>query len=311
MRQQTGPSWFTPAGVHAKLKQLEAKGLPDFGGWRFITLTCDQQAFNLCPLTAFLVGRDHMRRFLDRCREKGLWLKESKWAWKLEFQCNGWPHWHLLVDRKAKFSRAEMRLVEDLWGLGGTNCRRISKSGKFGYLFKYAFKGVYQEDGDGTLSVPGWFLDFYKPAEGDKRPESFSRVRFWQTSKGFYTGIPPKKSDSEGFSSIVPRPVRTVIEDRDASLVVCSRDAAGTYKQSCLVRLAVPFNEFLRFHLWDVENGCALVLASRSLVVAPDTLNRFINQTDQWKAKQTLQENRFTLMRADVLRREHRTLETC
>lgn len=136
---------------------LEAKGLPDFSGWRFITLSSDQAYFGYCPLTAFLAGREHMRRFLDKCREAGLWSDDASWCWKLEFQRNGWPHWHLLVDRKRKMSKTEMRKVDELWAMDRTNCRRIAKSSKFGYLFKYVFKGVCQEDGDGTLSVPGWF----------------------------------------------------------------------------------------------------------------------------------------------------------
>lgn len=304
------PSWFTPSGVRAKLKLLEAKGLPEFGGWRFITLSCDQAYFGHCPLTAFLAGREHMRRFLDKCREAGLWSDDAKWCWKLEFQRNGWPHWHLLVDRKRKFTYAEMRQIDEFWAMGRTNCRRIAKSQKFGYLFKYVFKGVYQEGDDSGLSVPTWFLDYFEGGADGSKPKSFARVRFWQTCKGFYTGKPLPVVDAEPQSCILPRPVRHIVEDRRVSYVVVARDSGGTYLKSSLVRMAVDRKELLRLHLWDVDNGAALVLGVSSLVMAPQTLDKLLTESDKWKLTEVQRDNRLTLARADQLRHQRRDLLT-
>jgi hypothetical protein len=310
VREHVGANWFTPQGVHAKLKLLEAKGLPDFGGWRFITLSCDPKFFGGDPLLAYLAGREHMRRFMDRCREAGLWAADAKWCWKLEFQKNGWAHWHLLVDRKKKFTHAEFRKIEDVWGFGRTNVRRIAKSKKFGYLFKYVFKGVYQEGDDSGFSVPAWFLDHFEPSKGGEKPKSFARVRFWQTCKDFYTGLSKVYETGEPQSSIVPRPVRAVVEDRAVSFVVVARDAAGTYEKSSLVRLGMPRREFVRSHVWDVDNGAALVLSASSFIMAPGTLCRALTERDKWQISKTLEVNRLTLEKANQIRHSRKDLRT-
>ncbi|MBB5349871.1 hypothetical protein HNR46_000092 [Haloferula luteola] len=310
VRQQFPPSWFTPAGVAKKRRLLEAKGLPSFKGWRFITLTLARDNFGGCPLTGFLEGREKLRRFMESARRLGLWKRGVKWAWKLEFQRDGWAHWHLLIDRKAKFSIAEMETVDRIWGLGRTNCRRISKS-EFGYQFKYAFKGVYQDDGSG-LAVPQWFLSYYEASSKGKRPLAFSRCRFWQTSKDFYTGARAKVDERKAKnSSLVPRPLSEVLEDQGRSVVICARDHSGRYVEGKTLRLAVDFKDFLRLFLWDVENRAGVVLSVRSFVVAPDTLDRTINQHEKWQLQPLHQRNRLTLRTANRIRHERRNLETC
>jgi len=308
VRQHSVPSWFTPQGVHAKLKLLEAKGLPDFGGQRFLTLTVNQKNFPDDPKTAFLVCRENIRRFMTKCRDAGLWTKSSKWCWKLEFHANGWPHWHMIVFRKKKFTYSEMRKLTELWGFGEVHCRRIAKSEKFGYLFKYVFKGVYMEDGDTSLSVPTWFLDHFQPGGGEIKPESFARVRFWQTCKGFYVDPAPKVETAEPQSSFIPRPVREIVEERERAWVVCARDCAGNYRKSTLVTFEIPYTDFVRLHLWDVENGAALVLGVSSFIVALDTLDRITNSRQKWTLQPTLERNRLSLASADSLRRQRKDL---
>ena len=43
VRLYLAPNWFSAAGVAKKRKLIEAKGMPDLQGWRFITLTMNRR----------------------------------------------------------------------------------------------------------------------------------------------------------------------------------------------------------------------------------------------------------------------------
>jgi len=311
VRFQDSASWLTPSGVAKKRKMLERLGLPDMQGRRFITLSLDPKRFGDCPLTGYLEAKDKLRRFLEAGRIAGLWDRGCWWAWKLEFQRNGWAHWHLILDRTKKFSRDDMRKLDDIWGLGRTNCRRISKS-DFGYQFKYAFKGVFQEDADGSgLCVPQWFLDYYESSKNGNKPRSFARVRFWQTSKGFYDSARAVKTErKQQQTCILPRPVADVLRDSQRALLVVSRHRSGRYRSSKRLHLGVSYEQFIRVHLWDAENGAGCTLSARSFVLDPETIKKLIDKTDLCKLQPLLLHNRLTLKRALFLRRHQISLET-
>jgi len=157
------PSWFTALGVWKKRRLIEGKGMPNLHNWRFITLTVDPVRYP-CPLAAYLHGSDHMRRFLYSCRQAGLWKASCKWCWKMEFQQNGYPHWHLLVSRRSKFSHDQLGFLGFLWGMGRTSVERVNEK-DFRYNFKYAFKPVLLENETGESDefercAPDWFLDY-------------------------------------------------------------------------------------------------------------------------------------------------------
>lgn len=321
VRFQETANWYTPSGVAKKRRHIESLGLPDMKGRRFITLSLDPAMFGHCPFTAYVAGVERMRRFLEEGRLSGLWPRGCWWAWKLEFTRKGWAHWHLILDRTRKFSNQEMLRIQKIWGLGRTNCRRISKS-SFGYAFKYVFKGVFQEqDMEGGLCLPHWFLTFYRPAQttvdsnGETsctKPKSFARVRFWQTSKNFYTG--PKKiiePPAEPKSSCLPRPLREAILERESSVLVIARKGDGQYLSSRKVRLESGRNHFIRLHLWGVDNAQGCTLSSSSFVVDPHTIKQTINRNDLWKLTPQLSTNRLTLRRAMQLRRSRVTLHHC
>jgi len=315
VRRFESANWFTPQGVYKKRKQIERRGMRETAGRRFITLSCDPELFDYCPLTAYLNGKAKLRRFLEAGRLENLWSRGCWWAWKLEFQRNGWPHWHFIIDRTAKFSTSEMSKLSEIWGLGRTNVRRISKS-KFGYQFKYAFKGVYQDgEADGLsprLAVPDWFLNYYKPSANGSKPESFARARFWQTSKGFYLK-PAKLSPPavEPVSSHVPVPVLQVVQDRMASVQVVARDGSGKYIKSATLHLGVVVSQFVRVHLWGAEHGRGCTLSVRSYIMDAQGINQVIRSQEKCKLAQILQANRLTLRKAKILRSQFKTLETC
>lgn len=163
LRPYAPPSFWTTQGAWAKRRQLEKRGFPtDLRNWRFITLTLDPQKYP-DPCLGWLLGKRHLRVFVYRLKKLyGI----RRWCWKLEFhepdEITGevYPHWHLLIDYKAKIDKDE---IARLWGKGRTNIKRVDNQ-DFEYLFKYATKVLD--------NVPDWIL-------------SRTCVRLFQTSRGF------------------------------------------------------------------------------------------------------------------------------
>jgi hypothetical protein len=156
-------SWFHAVGIWKVLARLKPK-LPDVAGMLFLTFTFDQALF-ADPSAAFEHGRDHLRRMFHRLRQGVEWEGktyriDAPYCVKVEFHANGWAHFHVVLMTRRYLPGG---LLNELWGLGRTNVRRINNH-KFHYLLKYVTKGG---------GLPEWVL-------GRKR------LRVFQTSRGFY-----------------------------------------------------------------------------------------------------------------------------
>jgi len=329
VRDYNPPNWLTRSGVAKKRKAIERKGLPSMMAWRMITLTLNRDLFEWDPLSGYLEGKDHLRRFMQACRDAGLWTKEDKWAWKFEFQSDGWPHWHLFVARTEKFSDEEMASIGRIWGLGRTNCKMIDDE-EFLYEFKYAFKPALQvEEGEsycGADVAPGWFLDHLgiktvtvrwtdenevEHSERRIKPSSFSRARFWQTSKGFYTNEAPereiKRKPQKSWQ--VPVPVRVAADRLATTVQVIARDSGGSYVASTIVKLSCYSGDFWNLVGWHTIHGAAVGLGVNSYAIPAFVINSKIVNTCQ--LQHLLQKNRFSHLAAVRLQREGRSLRTC
>jgi hypothetical protein len=311
------PSWFSALGVRAKRKRIEAKGLPNFHNWRFITLTIDQTLF-YSPLAAYLAASDHMRRFLYACRKAGLWKNDAKWCWKLEFQRNGWPHWHLLVEKRSKIDYVKLR---ELWGLGHTDVERVNEKG-FRYNFKYAFKATEVDGEDGQFQgAPDWFLDYMGQktvavplADGStvdaEKPVTFARVRFWQTSRGFYTGSKrPAPDRKEQSTWTVPRTVRQILDDHGSTVQVVARHGSGVYQGSMTIRIGHSLEHFWNLVGFDTIHAGAVGLGVKSFVIPTHRITT--DPKTSWQLKPLLRKNTLTLRHARILQDRGETLRTC
>lgn len=314
-RQYKRPNWFTAQGVHLKRKLIEARGMPSLKRWRFITLTFDPDKFE-SPLAAFLWGRSRMRYFLKTCRDCRLWSHDAKWCWKLEFQENGWPHYHLLVGRTRKFSEHEMAKLTELWAGGRTNVEMVQEHG-FAYTFKYAFKPVMQSDGDEfedvpSYALPAWFLDYFEKGHDGSKPKSFARVRFWQTSAGFYEKpAPASRAAQNPKSSHLPRPVREIANELDNTVQVVSRERSGKYKRAAVVVLGCAFAHLVTIAGWHTIGGTACFLDTNSFVLPASAVLNKTKPNHKWQLNQLLAVNRLTLKRAATLQQRRETLRTC
>jgi hypothetical protein len=158
------PSFATGFGAVQAVRRIKSRGFPEnLRNWRFITLTIDRGEYP-DPKEAYELGKRHLRKFIYALRKN---YSIRRWCWKLEMhkpdQRTGeeYPHWHLLLDYKRPIPCEE---IEELWGKGRTEIKGVRDDG-FDYLFKYVGKGL------GAL--PDWLLAYH-------------RVRFFQTSKGFF-----------------------------------------------------------------------------------------------------------------------------
>ena len=166
-------SWFHPVGIHKALKRILPR-MPDLSGKLFITLTVDPKSFR-DEESGFDHSRDKIRRIFHRLRKGVHWEGETyrlraPYAVKLEFQENGWPHYHIvfLTNRFLPYG-----LVSHMWGLGWIEVERI-KSDEFNYLLKYITK---------AQELPEWVLH--------KR-----RIRVFQSSRGFLLPLQSKSMES-------------------------------------------------------------------------------------------------------------------
>lgn len=325
VRGYNRPSWLTTSGVSRKRRVIEGKGLPSFKDWRFITVTLDQSKFT-DALSGYLAATDHMRRFLYACRQEGLWRNTAKWCWKLEFQENGWPHWHLLVEKRRWVDNAK---IQELWGLGFSFTERVNEVG-FCYNFKYAFKPalVSSENGDSDdfeRCAPDWFLDYqasktvtvnWTDEDGQEqskrvsKPVTATRIRFWQTSRGFYTGRKKEaKPSKEQTSWTVPITAREALDKQHRTVQVIARRACGRYKQAACVTLDVPLEKFWNLVGFDTVNAGAVGLGCFSYVIPTHRLTT--DQKTKWLIQPLLKANRLNLHHARRLQAKGENLRTC
>jgi len=336
VRRYYAPNWFTPRGVCMKRSRIEAKGLPDFSYWRLMTLTLDPKRDEFGgshdentygdPLLAYLRAKSRLRGFLEKCRKAGIWKADAPWAWKLEFHRSGWAHWHLLVGRKEKMTVEEMRLASELWAMGEVHFRMVEPQagGSFSYGFKYVFKPSLAEDEEGfsleyeePLCAPDWFMNFFKSGFVDEsgtahKPQSFSRVRFWQTSRNFYTGEKRDKETTHNAPSysIVPEPACEQFQRQKQSVTVIARRRSGRYVKSAIVTLACCFSTLFLRAGWAYVNGHGVILDCNGFVMP---VHEVLNHTTINKAKlwHVIHQNRMTLYKARQVLSQGQRLSRC
>lgn len=166
-------SWFHPLGIFKVVADMMPR-LPDVTGSLFLTFTTNQTFF-AGPESAYDYSRKRLRKLFYALRQGVEWegktyRMDAPYCVKVEFHKNGWAHYHVIFLTKRHLPGA---LLNHLWGLGRTNVKRITNK-DFHYLLKYVCKGG---------EIPDWVL---------KR----TRIRIFQTSKGFYA-IPRDKPKPE------------------------------------------------------------------------------------------------------------------
>ncbi len=329
------PNWFTSHGVYLKQKALAKEGFPMCDNWMMITLTIDQNQFS-SPEEAydFLLdsknsGRNnrvakYMRDVSAKLVSWG-YFEEAKHcvSWrKLEFQTNGWPHWHIFTNILKRLTKPQLRTVCEMWSYGRVRYDKLDSNAH--YAFKYAFKSPFKRakfDPNGGMTIeeslmqsalPKWFADKYEIAEG--KPFSYDRARFFQRSRNFlinhrdwllsqgqrvraYKVIKPVKPSLPKSSLRVIR-VSERLSQHLSKVQITARNESGDYIESKIVQLNVPFHVYSETTLIPkLLKGSAVALRPHHYIV--DNIDEdFLPPITKLKYKQICQQNKMTIRRA-------------
>lgn len=183
-------SWFHARGIHKVLQRLLPR-LPDVSRRLFLTFTVNPALYS-SPRDAFDDSRDKLRRIFHRLKKGVEWegkryQLDAPYCVKVEFHRSGWAHFHVIFLTTRFLPGA---LLNELWGLGRTNVKRITNRG-FHYLLKYVTKGG---------GLPTWILDR-------------KRLRVFQSSRGFLRPL-EKEEKAAGLKKHLRKRRSTVLGQR-------------------------------------------------------------------------------------------------
>jgi len=218
--------WWTAEGARMKVRRLQKAGLPDFTDWRFVTMTMATRSIS--PLAAYNLGKGRLRRFLARFR-KAIG-RRFLWCWKLEFHDDGYAHWHLLIEYTKRIPTEILGELENWWGLGRVNVRRVNGR-DIRYVFKYVAKGPEE--------VPDW-VAHHK-----------GRLRVFQASQGFYTRRKvraAKRSEPRTCLLRVDLTTRLGWDQRKALLITTTERGVRRVR---VVKLRMTFNALLSTRAYE------------------------------------------------------------
>lgn len=198
-------SWFCERcckGKGAAKREEVRPVVRTFGGVLLLSLTIDHQGFPGGPREAYdyVCQNNCVSRLIRELKRRGL-LYSGRFLKVLEFQKNGFPHWHVLLD--ADF--VDQKVVHEIWnsyGPDGYEGRQhangyttrlgfvdLQSTKNFAgpdnathYVTKYLTK--YPEQG-----YPDWVLDYKRP-NGKK-----GKIRRYERSRDFFA--PQDEADTE------------------------------------------------------------------------------------------------------------------
>lgn len=260
-------SWFHPKGIFKVVARF-AHRLPNVSRCLFATFTIDRKAMQskgYGPSESFDITRDRIRKMFYKLRRGVKWNGkvyriDAEYCTKLEFHDDeeGWPHFHVIwLTRRF----VPVELLEELWGYGFVNLRRI-KNKDFQYLLKYVCKGG---------QVPEWIHDR-------------QRIRIFQPSRGFM--LPDEKSSSSSAPASDPKPRRvSTIGERLSKwaklAVIVDEYGDGSRKRVRELPLWAPFN-YIFDRLVYVVALCGRYLGDGKIEI------RKTEDIDPWITKQNL-----------------------
>lgn len=214
----------------------------------FLTLTYDRTKYaDPVDLYRRCAEEQHVPLFLRKI-ERFLGEKfKGRWLCKLEFQKEGWVHWHILLLGVRKIPHAALKR---LWTHGHTWVSRLDKR-NVRYICKYAVK---------SDEVPAWLYA--------ERPRSVKIIR---VSPGFWgqPARPRKREPDPNESMPMQLPAYEPIGDRinHTEDRIVARDERGSYRQ-----VRVDLGTLLA-HL--LESSCAIVGRRGKWLVIDATFDEF------------------------------------
>lgn len=327
-------NWFTNYGTYQKMLELQNEGFPLPENWQMSTLTTDPTKYKT-PLAAFLHLNDKICRYMSKVKKQlmewGYFEKESHIVYfqKLEFQANGYPHWHVCFNYTKLIPWQRRRVLESFWKHGISQVERLEENPYYGlkYLCKHPNADAKRQAFQDTLEdvYPKWFADYRgtkkvnvrNPLTGEiteeLKPVTFDRTRFFQRSQNFMKnyaawvksqGLPRhhfkrvSASDStEALSSFTPMTMRSRVETHLSRVQLTARDENGKYIRSTTAFLTGSFSDLLTSIAPNLCNGDVVsVVPHRYLLDASSA--RFLTSASIHKHKNICLKNKLTKTKA-------------
>lgn len=178
VKEKHSSSWFDHKAVPYLSKKLEVRLTERMKGKKakFITLTYDRDPYeNGLDLYRRQQEERHIRRFIERLQNKLGVSFCGKWMRKMEFQKEGWLHWHMIIEYGPKI---DQQLLTKLWGHGHVWINHMNKK-RLKYFCKYTAKSMWNETNHvGPFGMfPGWIY-----------AERARSVKVIAVSRGFWGG---------------------------------------------------------------------------------------------------------------------------
>lgn len=224
-----------------------------------LTLTIDPKRFD-SPLHAWqTVGK---RRWIAETVQKlarRRYLFSDRWFYVLEFQKNGWPHWHLAVDSEY----IPHNVLQESWGYGFTAFSKSTKpeTGDHAvyYLLKYMKKNERQP--------PEWAMRY----EG--------RMRLIATSRG----LVPTEKRTKSKQSKRKRKSKTIEQRTDgcgqATKLIAVVPIMGGVKYKFKASFNVPFEK--RFASMSSEEREAWLREQRNKPIEVKPFDEFDDYSEK------------------------------
>lgn len=314
------PNWWTPYGVYLKQRLLQSEGFPLPAGWFMFTVTCDRLLFD-DELDAYKYCQKKITRVMKKVAEKlvewGYFEKPEYCVnfWKLEFQADGWPHWHIFFNLTERLPEDKLKELTALWKFGRARFDHLDQHATyaFKYAFKVPFKDYCEETGENKM-FPDWFGDYYGIDQG--KPETFARARFFQRSQNFLKhhadwlrslGKEPDaykvleaREPKAAQTCIVPCTAREKAQSTLSKVQLIARDEEFGYLKSVTTVLAEPFQEFLAGSQLAMLKG-EIVQHTPHYYVCNGLPEHLLTEETKRKQKQICQLTQTTLRKAKAM----------
>ena len=259
-------------GKGLELRKALQNEITSFKSVMFLTLTVDPKQFKSAQEAYEFVHQNRCVSRLMRALSKAGYLHSKRWFSVLEFQKNGNPHWHLIVDS----SFVPKSALQGIWD-------RMSRTKTMGYV-RFDRTKMFADKAHAANYVTKYVIK--SPDEWPEWVRNYrKRIRRYSTSRGLL-GLTKRKPPAEKkrtrkmtFRTIAERVSRCktttvliakVVKQVGAELVVKKRFVAKIQKHWDDVKSYLGEKIGNSFHLSRSESGSVLNWASESVRVHKD-----------------------------------------
>ncbi len=188
----------------------------------------------------------------------------NNWLWVLEWDRDGFPHWHLFVEPEKEGTTERIRFenIKQYWGIGDVNESHIETKKHWDEMTVcFGQKGYFEEEKAHHVKLPRWALDH----DNDIRRFGAMRLNKSQSEKDKKNE--DKKAGSESETDNVEQTSETQIKEKERETYKEIIDACGSRTNICVDRgfktwqtFNIPYRQFRKEYIGDYVEGQGYVV---------------------------------------------------